>query len=175
MKSNQVFWITGLSGAGKTSVAVQAIQLLQAKGYEFVLLDGDILRDGLCKDLKFSIDDRLENIRRVAEVSKLFIQNGKSCLCTFISPTNEIRNMAAEIIGANNFHEVYINTPIDICETRDPKGLYKKVRKGEIPNFTGISSVYEVPENPDLVLDCHNFSLTKSVEELMAFITLKIQ
>jgi adenylylsulfate kinase len=174
MKSNQVFWITGLSGAGKTSVAMQAIRALQTKGHEFVLLDGDVLRNGLCQDLKFSIEDRLENIRRVAEVSKLFIENGKSCICTFISPTNAIRNMAAEIIGVDNFHEVYINTPIAICESRDPKGLYKKVRKGEIPNFTGISSVYEIPEKPDLTLDCHNLSLSSSVKELMEFITLKI-
>ncbi|NOQ74653.1 MAG: adenylyl-sulfate kinase [Crocinitomix sp.] len=175
MKSNQVFWITGLSGAGKTSVAMEAVEQLKDSGHDFVLLDGDVVRNGLCKDLGFSIEDRQENIRRVAEVSKLFIQNGQSCICTFISPTNAIRNMAAEIIGVDFFNEVYINTPLAICETRDPKGLYKKVRKGEIPNFTGISSVYEIPENPDLILDCYNHFLSKSVKELMEFITLKIQ
>ncbi|MFT5821259.1 MAG: adenylylsulfate kinase [Crocinitomix sp.] len=175
MNSSQVFWITGLSGAGKTSVALQAIEQLKDSGHDFVLLDGDVVRNGLCKDLGFSIEDRLENIRRVAEVSKLFIQNGQSCICTFISPTNGIRNMAAKLIGTDFFHEIYINTPLAICESRDPKGLYKKVRKGEIPNFTGISSAYEIPEKPDLILDCYNHSLSKSVKELMDFITHKIQ
>lgn len=175
METNHVFWITGLSGAGKTSVAEQALERLKNEGHEFVLLDGDVVRDGLCKDLGFSIDAREENIRRVAEVSRLFVENGKSCICTFISPTRNIRNMAEEIIGADRFHEVYINTPLEICEERDTKGLYKKVRNGEILNFTGISSTYEKPENPNLILDCYNHSLTKSVMRLVEFIKQKNQ
>lgn len=167
MTQTAVYWITGLSGAGKTTVATAVKEQL---GKDFVLLDGDVMRKGLSKDLGFSIADRRENIRRVAEASKLLADNGKSCICTFISPTQEIRNLAKAIIGTDRFNEIYINTPITICEKRDPKGLYKKVRAGEIKEFTGISSVYEAPESPDLLLDCHTHSIEESVHQLLAYI-----
>lgn len=170
MANQHVYWITGLSGAGKTSVAAAALHKLNLEDGHFVLLDGDSLRNGLCRDLGFKDEDRRENIRRVAEVSKLFLENGKSCLCTFISPTESIRELAKSIIGETRFHEIYINTPLDICENRDPKGLYKKVRDGEIKHFTGISSAYEIPTKPNLILDCHNNSLAESVNQIIAYI-----
>ncbi len=168
-----VFWFTGLSGAGKTTVATTVLKQLQKEGKRIVLLDGDVLRDGLCSDLAFSIADRTENIRRVAEVSKLFLENNTSCLCTFISPTASIRKIAKTIIGYDNFNEIYVNTPLQVCEERDPKGLYKKVRNGEITNFTGIDSVYEMPEHPDLILDCNENTIQQSVEHTIAFIQKK--
>lgn len=168
-----VFWFTGLSGAGKTTVATTVLKQLQKEGKRIVLLDGDVLRNGLCSDLAFSIADRTENIRRVAEVSKLFLENNTSCLCTFISPTASIRKIAKTIIGYDNFNEIYVNTPLQVCEERDPKGLYKKVRNGEITNFTGIDSVYEMPEHPDLILDCNENTIQQSVEHTIAFIQKK--
>jgi adenylylsulfate kinase len=155
---NKVIWLTGLSGAGKTTIATKVINL----GLDLVLLDGDVLREGLCKDLQFTISDRKENIRRVAEVAKLFINNNKSCICSFISPTNQIRDLAKSIIGAENFIEVYVNTPFNICENRDTKGLYKLAKDGKIKNFTGLDSIYEKPKNPDFILDCYNHSVEKS-------------
>ncbi len=170
MVKQHVYWLTGLSGAGKTTVATTVLNELNKYQDRYVLLDGDMLRDGLCKDLGFNTTDRYENIRRVAEVSKLFLQNGKSCICTFISPTDAIRELAKGIIGAPYFHEIYINTPLKICENRDPKGLYRKVRAGEIKNFTGIGSVYEIPSHPNLILDCYNNSLQESVTQLLTYI-----
>ena len=155
---NKVIWLTGLSGAGKTTIATEVISL----GLDLVLLDGDILRKGLCKDLQYTISDRKENIRRVAEVAKLFIDNNKSCICSFISPTKQIRDLAKSIIGEENFIEIYVNTPFDVCENRDPKGLYKLAKQGEIINFTGLDSVYEKPKKPDLTLDCYNNTVEKS-------------
>lgn len=154
----KVIWLTGLSGAGKTTIATKVKNL----GLDLVLLDGDVLREGLCKDLQFTISDRKENIRRVAEVAKLFVDNNKSCICSFISPTKQIRDLAKSIIGAENFIEVYVNTPFNICENRDTKGLYKLAKEGKIKNFTGLDSIYEKPEKPDLVLDCFNHSVEKS-------------
>lgn len=172
MNSN-VFWFTGLSGAGKTSVATKALELLKEEGNNIVLLDGDIVRHGLCKDLNFTLVDREENIRRVAEVAKIFNENNTICLCTFISPTLKIRDLAKNIIGAENFHEIYINTPIEICENRDTKGLYQKVRNGEIKNFTGIDSIYEIPVNPKYTLNCFENTIHQSVNEIIDFIKLK--
>lgn len=173
MKTPQVYWITGLSGAGKTTVATKAFTVLNSENLNFTLLDGDDVRDGLCRDLRFSIEDRTENIRRVAEVCKLFLKNGTSCICTFISPTEAIRELAEELIGKERFNEIYINTPLEICENRDPKGLYKKVRNGEISNFTGISSAYEPPLHPTLILDCVNLSIEDSVSKIIEFIKSK--
>jgi len=163
---NKVIWLTGLSGAGKTTIATNVNNL----GLDLVLLDGDVLREGLCKDLQFTISDRRENIRRVAEVAKLFIENNKSCICSFISPTKQIRDLAKSIIGEENFIEVYVNTPFNICENRDTKGLYKLAKEGKIKNFTGLDSIYEKPEKPDLVLDCYNNSVGKSSKILFEFI-----
>lgn len=162
----KVIWLTGLSGAGKTTIATNLKEL----GVDAVFLDGDILRKGLCKDLKFSLEDRLENIRRVAEVARLFIENDKTCVCSFISPTIASRELAKTIIGHENFVEVYVNTPLGICEERDPKGLYKLAKAGKIKNFTGIDSVYEAPAAPDFVLDCYSESVIDSSQELYNYL-----
>lgn len=163
---SKVIWLTGLSGAGKTTIALNVKQL----GLNLVMLDGDILRKGLCKDLMFSIGDRTENIRRVAEVAKIFINNNQSCICSFISPTNEIRNLAKSIIGKENFIEIFVNTPIEICEKRDTKGLYKLAKAGKIKNFTGLDSVYEKPEQSSLILDCYNNTIEESSSLLFEFL-----
>ena len=144
-----VLWMVGLSGSGKSTLAKALEKDLHQAGYLTQLLDGDNLRTGLNNNLGFSEADRLENIRRAAEVSKLFMNCGIVTICSFISPTEEIRSMAREIIG-EGFMEVYINCPIEICEQRDVKGLYKKVRNGEIKNFTGIDSPFEGPARPDI-------------------------
>ncbi|WP_051568318.1 adenylyl-sulfate kinase [Crocinitomix catalasitica] len=172
----KVFWFTGLSGAGKTTIATNIGSTFKENyNYTFNLLDGDILRVGLCGDLGFSVEDRKENIRRVAEVAKLFLNRNISSLCTFISPTNEIRDLAKAIIGEKNFVEIYINTPLTICENRDTKGLYKKVRAGEIKNFTGIDAVYESPISPDYILNCYDNTVQDSLDEINSFIALKLK
>lgn len=163
---NKVIWLTGLSGSGKTTIAKKIVEL----GIEGIQLDGDVIREGLCKDLGFSYEDRKENIRRIAELSKIFIKNKKSCICTFISPTKEIRALAKSIIGSENFIEIYINTPLEVCISRDVKGHYKKAKQGKIKNFTGIDSLYEPPENPDLVLDCYNLNVDKSAKILFEYL-----
>ena len=147
----KVFWFTGLSGSGKTTLGLS----LHSKLRNSVLLDGDNLRKGLCSDLGFSIQDRNENIRRVAEVAKLFYSSGMNVICTFISPIKAQREFARNLIG-RDFVEIYLSTPLSVCEKRDVKGLYKKARSGELADFTGISSAYEVPENPELVFDTSN-------------------
>jgi adenylyl-sulfate kinase len=153
-----VIWLTGLSGSGKSTVANElSLQLFQSGKISFIL-DGDNIRMGLNKDLGFSDGDRKENIRRIAEVAKLISDAGVIVITSFISPFAEERTKAKEIIGEENFIEVYVSTPLDVCEVRDPKGLYKKARNGEIPNFTGIDSPYEVPQNPDIILETEKFS-----------------
>lgn len=144
-----VLWMVGLSGSGKSTLARALEKDLHQAGFLTQLLDGDNLRTGLNNNLGFSEADRLENIRRAAEVSKLFMNCGIVTICSFISPTEDIRSMAREIIG-EGFMEVFINCPIEICEQRDVKGLYKKVRNGEIKNFTGIDSPFESPSRPDI-------------------------
>lgn len=142
----KTLWLTGLSGSGKTTIARVLERELHEKGFATTVLDGDNIRAGICNNLGFSIEDRTENIRRIAEVSKLFNQAGIICINSFVSPTKEIRNLAKEIIGEDEFIEIYINTPIEVCEQRDVKGLYKKARAGEIKNFTGIDSPFEAPD-----------------------------
>jgi len=143
----KVIWLTGLSGAGKTTIANEL-----KKKLDCVVLDGDSLRGGLCSDLGFSMDDRDENIRRASEVAKLFYSNGNNVVVSFISPLRIHRLSARSLIPKEDFIEVYINTPIEICEARDVKGLYARARAGEIENFTGISSDYEPPDNPELII-----------------------
>lgn len=143
----KTLWLTGLSGSGKTTIARVLERKLHEKGFATTVLDGDNIRTGICNNLGFSIEDRTENIRRIAEVSKLFNQAGVICINSFVSPTKAIRKLAKEIIGEDEFIEVYINTPIEVCEQRDVKGLYKKARAGEIKNFTGIDSPFEAPED----------------------------
>ncbi|WNJ19433.1 adenylyl-sulfate kinase [Pontibacter sp. G13] len=146
----RVVWLTGLSGSGKSTIAQALERALHNEGYFTKLLDGDNIRVGLSNNLTFSAEDRKENIRRIAEAAKLFMDGGVICLCSFVSPTREIRAMAAEIVGEEDFLEVYVNAPLEVCEDRDVKGLYQKARAGEIKQFTGIDAPYEAPENPFL-------------------------
>lgn len=145
-------WFTGLSGAGKTSAANALKHKLQIEGYNPCLLDGDDVRRGLCSDLGFSEEDRVENIRRVAEVTRLMVEAGLTVIVATISPYGRERKMARDLLAPNRFIEVFMDTPLDICESRDSKGLYAKARAGELVNFTGIDSPYERPESPDIHL-----------------------
>jgi len=163
---SKVLWFTGLSGSGKSTIAEHLEKKLFNEGYFIQLLDGDNIRTGINKNLGFSIEDRNENIRRISEVSKLFLNAGVICLNSFVSPTIEIRNAAKEIIGEKDFIEVFINTPLEICEQRDVKGLYKKARAGEIKGFTGIDSPYEAPVNPDVEIKTENQSIEESVDQV---------
>ncbi|WP_182056335.1 adenylyl-sulfate kinase [Pantoea sp. ME81] len=148
-----VLWFTGLSGSGKSTVAGALEQALHRAGVSTYLLDGDNVRHGLCRDLGFSDDDRKENIRRVGEVAKLMVDAGLVVLTAFISPHRTERQMVRDLLGAGQFVEVFVDTPLAVCEARDPKGLYKKARAGELRNFTGIDSVYEAPDAPEIHLD----------------------
>ena len=148
-----VLWFTGLSGSGKSTVAGALEQALHRAGVSTYLLDGDNVRHGLCRDLGFSDDDRKENIRRVGEVAKLMVEAGLVVLTAFISPHRAERQMVRDLLGAGQFVEVFVDTPLAVCEARDPKGLYKKARAGELRNFTGIDSVYEAPDAPEIHLD----------------------
>ena len=171
----KVIWMTGLSGAGKTTLATALEEEIQKKGFFVKIFDGDIIREGINKDLTFTKEDRIENIRRIAEVTKLFLDTGVVIICSFISPTNEVRDMAKEIIGEDRFIEVFVNCPLEICEQRDVKGLYKKVRKGEIKNFTGIDSPYEPPEHPDVEIKTNENTVTQSIKDLVKQIVPKIK
>ena len=159
-----VYWMTGLSGSGKSTVAIGLEKELLARGYHAVVLDGDNIRNGINADLAFSVEDRKENIRRIAEITKLFCNTGLITIASFISPTNEMRSFAKSIIGEHDFYEVFVNTPIEICESRDVKGLYKKARAGEIKNFTGIDSPYEKPANPYLEIKTEGLTVEQSVQ-----------
>lgn len=166
-----MIWLTGLSGAGKSTLADALEKKLIEHGKHTYLLDGDNVRLGLCKDLGFSDKDREENIRRVSEVAKLFVDAGLIVITSFISPFQRDRELAKSVIGEENFVEVYLSTPIEECERRDPKGLYKKARSGLIKQFTGIDSPYEVPLAAELVIDTINDSLQNSVNQVIAFLS----
>ncbi|PCJ80136.1 MAG: adenylyl-sulfate kinase [Flavobacteriales bacterium] len=170
----KVIWMTGLSGSGKTTVAKGLEKELHEKGFLTQLLDGDNVRTGINNNLGFSEEDRSENIRRIAEIAKLFLNCGIITICCFVSPTIEIRKMAKEIIGELNFLEVFVNTPLEICEQRDTKGLYAKARNGEIKDFTGISAPFEEPKSPDFELNT-NEAEEESVNSLLEFILPKIK
>ena len=165
-QKSRVIWMIGLSGSGKTALAKYLERKLMDNGYYSKLLDGDNVRSGLNAGLGFSETDRTENIRRIAEVSKLFLDGGVICVNSFVSPTHEVRNQAKVIIGSNDFIEVFINTSLEECEKRDVKGLYAKARAGDIPNFTGISSPFEAPENPAIEIQTKNKSIEESGDEL---------
>lgn len=167
-------WFTGLSGSGKSTIAIALERELHQRGLLCRILDGDNIRSGINNNLGFSAEDRVENIRRIAEVSKLFIDTGVITIAAFISPNNELREMASSIIGKENFLEIYVNTPIEECERRDVKGLYAKARKGEIKDFTGVSAPFEAPEHPALLLDTSVFSLEESVNKLLELILPKV-
>ena len=174
-QNSKVIWFTGMSGSGKTTISTTLEKKLFEMGYFVQVLDGDNVRSGINNNLGFSQDDRSENIRRIAEVSKLFLNSGVILLCAFISPTNEIRQIAKNIIGEKDFLEIFVNTSLEICEQRDPKGLYKKARSGEIKNFTGISSPFEVPKNPFLKLDNSSADIKKTIKILLKKIIPEIQ
>lgn len=163
-------WFTGLSGSGKSTVALGVERELHKRGILCRILDGDNIRSGINKNLGFSVDDRKENIRRIAEIGKLFVDTGVVTLSAFISPTNESRHMASEIIGADDFREVYVSTPLEVCEQRDVKGLYARARRGEIKDFTGVSAPFEVPEHPALTLDTSVLTLEESVNKVLELI-----
>ncbi|WP_337942563.1 adenylyl-sulfate kinase [Parabacteroides sp.] len=168
-------WFTGLSGSGKSTIAIALERELHQRGLLCRILDGDNIRSGINNNLGFSPADRVENIRRIAEVSKLFIDTGVITIAAFISPNNELREMASSIIGKENFLEIYVNTPIEECERRDVKGLYAKARKGEIKDFTGVSAPFEAPEHPALSLDTSVLSLEESVNRLLGLILPKVK
>ena len=169
-----MIWFTGLSGSGKSTIAIALERELQNRGLLCRILDGDNIRSGINNNLGFSEEDRVENIRRIAEVGKLFVDTGIITIAAFISPNNRLREMAANIIGKNDFVEVYVSTPLEECERRDVKGLYAKARRGEIKNFTGISAPFEEPAHPDLSLDTSKLSLEESVMELLDLIIPRV-
>lgn len=168
-----MLWFTGLSGSGKSTVAIALERELHRRGLLCRILDGDNIRSGINANLGFSADDRKENIRRIAEVAKLFVDTGIITIAAFISPTEELRQMAADIIGPDDFKEIYISTPIEECERRDVKGLYAKARRGEVKHFTGISAPFEAPAHPVLSLDTSKLSLEESVQKLLQLLGVK--
>jgi bifunctional enzyme CysN/CysC len=168
-----VVWFTGLSGSGKSTIANILEQKLHTIGKRTYLLDGDNVRHGLNKDLGFTDTDRVENIRRVAEVSKLMVDAGLITLVSFISPFKSERQMARDLLSSDEFFEIFVNTPLEECEKRDPKGLYKKARAGELKNFTGIDSLYEEPENPDIILDTASSNAEELTDQIINFLQLK--
>jgi adenylylsulfate kinase len=165
-----VIWMTGLSGSGKTTIAIALEQKLRDKGFLTQVLDGDNVRTGINNNLGFSEEDRTENIRRIAEVSKLFLNCGVITINCFVSPTIAIRTNAKQIIGKDNFIEVLVNTPIEICEQRDVKGLYKKARAGEIKDFTGIDAPFEVPLNPEIDVKTADLTIEESANQILEYI-----
>jgi adenylylsulfate kinase len=170
----KLIWFTGLSGSGKSTLAVQLEAVLHAKGFKTYLLDGDNIRAGINKDLSFTDADRIENIRRIGEVSKLMLDSGIIVLSAFISPFQSDRDQVKKIVGAENYIEVFVDTPLEVCEQRDVKGLYKKARAGEIKNFTGIDSTYEIPVSPDIIIQTHVLSVNDSLDLLLSAVEKKI-
>lgn len=168
-----MLWFTGLSGSGKSTVAIALERELHSRGLLCRILDGDNIRSGINNNLGFSAEDRVENIRRIAEVGRLLVDTGIITIAAFISPNNQLREMAAEIIGKDDFVEVFVSTPLEECEKRDVKGLYAKARRGEIKNFTGISAPFEAPEHPDITLDTSKLPVEESVKILLDYVLPK--
>ena len=167
-------WFTGLSGSGKSTSAIALEQLLASEGYVCRILDGDNIRTGLNSNLGFSEEDRNENIRRIAEVCKLFTDTGIITIASVVSPTADLRRMARDIVGADDFFEVYMSTPLEECERRDVKGLYAKARRGEVKQFTGISAPFDVPEHADISIDTTNATPEEAAREIFDKISSKI-
>lgn len=167
-------WFTGLSGSGKSTIAIALERYLSSRGHLCRILDGDNIRCGINSDLGFSESDRRENIRRIAEVCKLFTSTGVITLAAFVSPTRDLRRMAAEIIGQDDFVEIYVSTPIEECERRDVKGLYAKARRGEIADFTGVSAPFEAPDAADIVIDTSNIGIEECVRQIMEHLAPRI-
>ncbi|MBU3853565.1 MAG: adenylyl-sulfate kinase [Candidatus Paraprevotella stercoravium] len=169
-QKGMMIWFTGLSGSGKSTIALSLERELDKRGILCRILDGDNIRSGINRNLGFSEEDRVENIRRIAEVGKLFVDTGIVTIAAFISPTNQLREMAAEIIGKDDFREIYVSTPLSVCEQRDVKGLYARARRGEIKDFTGVSAPFEAPEHPALSLDTSKLSLEEAVNQVLQLI-----
>jgi len=165
-----VLWFTGLSGSGKSTLANAVDKMLFQESYRSYVLDGDNIRHGLNRDLSFYPEDRKENIRRIGEVAKLFVDSGQIVCTAFISPFLEDRELVRNMFDPGEFIEIYLNCPIFVCEDRDPKGLYKKARKGEISEFTGISSPYEAPTKPEIIIDSAKMSIEQSVDKVMGYL-----
>lgn len=165
-----VIWLTGLSGSGKTTIATELERQLFAAGRHTYLLDGDILRHGLCSDLNFSAESRRENIRRAGEVAALFADAGVIAIAAFISPFRADRERARQAVPAGRFIEVFVNAPLDVCEKRDVKGLYAKARAGQLKEFTGVSAPYEAPDRPEVDLRTDQLSVTESVQRIIHFL-----
>jgi bifunctional enzyme CysN/CysC len=166
----KLLWFTGISGSGKSTIANQLEKELFAKGIRTFILDGDNIRHGLNNDLGFSDSDRVENIRRVSEVSKLMLDAGIIVISSFISPFKADRALARNLVREGDFVEIFVDTPLDIAESRDPKGLYKKARSGEIPNFTGISSPYEIPTSPEIILDTEKNNIKQCANIILDYL-----
>jgi adenylylsulfate kinase len=169
-QKSKVIWFTGLSGSGKTTLATALERNLFNRGYLIQILDGDNIRSGINNNLGFSPEDRIENIRRIAEISKLLIQSGLICICAFVSPTEDTRKIVRDIVGQEDFLEVFVSTPIEVCESRDVKGLYQKARAGLIKEFTGISAPFEIPQHAILSIDTSD----KTVEECLEILLDKL-
>jgi len=168
-----ILWFTGLSGAGKSTLAHAVEQALHARGGRTFVFDGDNVRHGLCADLGFSAEDRVENIRRVGEMAKLFTEAGVIALTAFISPYHADRDRVRKLVSEGDFIEIYCRCPLEVCEQRDVKGLYQKARQGLIKDFTGVSAPYEAPETPELVVDTASLSLEDSVKQIMTFLQVQ--
>lgn len=168
-----MLWFTGLSGSGKSTVAIALERELHKRGLLCRILDGDNIRMGINANLGFSEEDRRENIRRVAEVAKLFVDTGIITIAAFVTPTEELRQLAENIIGKDDFKEIFISTPIEECERRDVKGLYARARRGEVKNFTGISAPFEAPKHPALSIDTSKMPLEESVNMLLKFLNVQ--
>lgn len=169
-----VVWLTGLSGAGKSTLAMELEKELLRRGYSGYVLDGDNVRSGINANLGFSQEDRCENIRRIGEVAALFADAGLICIAAFIAPYADDRARARAALSNGSFHEVYVKADLALCEARDPKGLYAKARRGELPEFTGISAPYEIPANPELVIDTARLSLESCLDELVAYVVTNV-
>ena len=169
----RVLWLTGLSGSGKSTIANLLEQKLVAQHKHTYLLDGDNIRHGLCGDLGFSDKDRVENIRRISEVAELFVDSGTLVITAFISPFKADRNYCREILAPQEFIEIHVDTPLEVCEARDPKGLYKKARSGDIPHFTGIDSEYQAPEAPEITLSYQDESPVETAQRLYDLLVAK--
>lgn len=170
MHKGKILWFTGFSGAGKSTLAHALEKYLHDNEARTYVMDGDNVRKGLCNDLGFSDADRIENIRRIGEVSRLMLDAGLIVMTAFISPFKRDRRIVRDLVDEGDFIEIFCDTPISICESRDLKGLYKKARAGEIPDFTGISSPYEIPENPELVVDSGNSTIEECINEIIFYL-----
>ena len=173
-QKSKVLWLTGLSGSGKSTIAQELERRLYNEGFCCQVLDGDNIRSGINSNLGFSIEDREENIRRIAEISKLYLHTGVITICSFISPTKKSRDFAKSTIGSEDFIEVYINAPLEVCESRDVKGLYEKARAGEIKGFTGIDSPYETPQNPDVEIKTDECTVKEAAQKIFDNVIAKI-